>query len=342
MLKVFRNKNVSKIVLWALLILILPAFVLWGTGSDRGGSKASGPKFVGMIDGKKVTFNDFAESIGAIRCQVIMNYFDQPQVIDALMNSKPFLGKLAWDRLLMAREARKEHIKVSNDEIVNFIRTHPLFARGGIFDDRMYSYILKNNMGLEPRTFEEITRESLKIQKLNDRLTKDVKISDEEIVETYGKANNKLKNSYLSFSADNFTDEAAAEQYEKLKSLMEKGSLGFEAAAAKLGLKTTKSEFFSIGESLEGIGAVYQITEEGLKLKPGEVSGPIKTEKGAVIFTVTDRQRFDEESFKKEKDDYSKKIIGSKKAQHLEGWLREIEKANKINIDFQDYEKYYN
>ena len=33
MLKVFRNKNVAKAVLWALLILILPAFVLWGTGS---------------------------------------------------------------------------------------------------------------------------------------------------------------------------------------------------------------------------------------------------------------------------------------------------------------------
>lgn len=341
MLKVFRNKNVAKVVLWGLLILILPAFVLWGTGSGRGGSKNSGPAFVGMIDGKKVTFNDFAESIASIRCQVILNYFNQPQVMDAFLNSKAFLGKLAWDRLLMVREARKENIKISNAEVINFIRSHPLFIRGGSFDDRIYSYVLKNNMGLEPRAFEELTRESLKIQKLNDWLTKDVKVSDEEIAEAYGKTNNKLQISYLSFSTEGFTDKAVAEQYEKLNGLMENGNLNFESAAAKLGLKVTKSEFFSSGESLEGIGAAYQITEEGLKLKPGEVSGPIKTKKGMVIFMVTGSQKFDEEKFKKDKDDYSKKAIGSKKAQYLESWLRGLEKANKVNIDFQDYDKYY-
>src|SRR3989338_7798420 len=125
MLKVFRHKNVAKIVLWGLLILILPAFVLWGTGADRGRSKDKGPAFVGSIEGKKVTFDDFAGSVVSIRCQIIMHYFDQPKTMKAIMDSKALIGKLAWDELLAAREAEKANIKVTNDEVVNFIRSRP-------------------------------------------------------------------------------------------------------------------------------------------------------------------------------------------------------------------------
>ena len=62
MLKVLRNKNVAKAVLWALLILILPAFVLWGTGS-LGRSDKKGPSYAGIIENNRVSFDDFAQSM---------------------------------------------------------------------------------------------------------------------------------------------------------------------------------------------------------------------------------------------------------------------------------------
>ena len=62
MLKLLRNKNITKVVLWALLILIVPAFVLWGTGS-LGGSKGKGPTYAGKIDGKKVSFEQFGNAL---------------------------------------------------------------------------------------------------------------------------------------------------------------------------------------------------------------------------------------------------------------------------------------
>ncbi|MCX5678789.1 MAG: peptidylprolyl isomerase [Candidatus Omnitrophica bacterium] len=336
MLKLFRHKNVAKIVLWGLLILILPAFVLWGTGAG-GGSKDKGPKFVGLIDGKKISFGDFAESIAAIRCQIILNYFNQPKVMDTFLKSNAFLGKLAWDRLIMAKEARKAKMKVSNAEVINFIRSQPLFLRGGYFDDRMYGYILRNNMALEPRMFEEMMRGNLEIQKFNDRLTKDIKVTDQEIAESYGKINDKLKISYIDFPAA----PAAGEGYSKLKDLMAKEKLSFEAAAAKLALNVKESAFFSKGETIEGIGEVGPLIETASTLKPDEVSTPIEMEKGAIIFRVSGREKFDEEKFKKEKDGYSKKLIELKKTRYIENWLRGLEKASTVNIDFKDYDKYY-
>ncbi len=388
MLKVFRHKNVTKIVLWGLLILVLPAFVLWGTGAG-GDSKNKGPKFVGLIDGRKVTFNDFAESIAAIRCQVILNYFNQPQIMDTILKSNAFVGNLAWNRLIMTREARKAHIKVSNAEVVNFIRTRPIFMRGGQFDDRMYGYILRNNLALEPRTFEEMMRSNLEIQKFNDHLTKDVKAADQEIAEAYGKENDKLKVSYIDFTVDGFADKVkidelqmrdyykehqeefkspakgfddvkteiktlltrrqardlavktAGEMHGKIKDLMAKENLTFEAAAVKLSLNARESAFFSKGEKIEGVGDAGAVLEVAKALKSGEVSAPVETGKGAMIFRASGREKFDEEKFKKEKGEYSKNVVESKKTQYLENWLKGLENATKVNIDFKDYEKYY-
>ena len=240
MLKLMRNKKVTKIVLWGTLILILPAFVIWGAGS-LGKDKEKGPKYAGLIDGRKISFEDFAESITAVRCQIFLNYFSQPKILDEIMKNKEFAGKLAWDMLIMSREAKKGKMKAADAEVINFIRTHPLFSRGGKFDERIYEYILKNNLGLYPRNFEEIVRENLSIQKMNSLLTKDIKVTDKEVIEAYKK----------------------------------------------------------------------------------------------------DNQAFDEEKFKKDKDEFTKKALAAKKNKYLEDWLRRLELNTKILIDLKDYEKYY-
>jgi peptidyl-prolyl cis-trans isomerase D len=205
MLKLLRNKNVSKVIFWALVILILPAFVLWGTGSlGRGGGK--GPKYVGVIGNKKVTFDEFADNITSVRTQILLNYFNQPKLLDTYLKNKELLGRLAWDRILMCREAKKLKIPVSDKEVISAIKTHPMFLRGGSFDDRLYAYVLKNNFGLYPRNFEEVMRENLAIKKLNDIISGEVKLSDEETLEDYRKKNEMYKLAYVVIPTTNFMD----------------------------------------------------------------------------------------------------------------------------------------
>ncbi len=184
MLKVFRNKNVTKMVLWGILILTLPAFVMWGSGS-LGGSGKKGPTYVGTIENKKISFDNFANSLESIRCQVILNYYNNSKMLDMILKNKEFLGKLAWDRLIMFMKAKKAGIRVSDREVVAFIGSHPLFSRGGAFDDRAYEYFLRNSLGLAPRSFEELVRKNLMIQKLTDSLTKDITVTDKEVLQNY-------------------------------------------------------------------------------------------------------------------------------------------------------------
>ncbi|MFA5143362.1 MAG: SurA N-terminal domain-containing protein [Candidatus Omnitrophota bacterium] len=400
MLKTFRNKNVTKVVLWAILILILPAFVVVGyMSADRSGKK--GPKYVGTIENKNISFDDFAGSISSVRCQVILNYYSNAKALESFLKNKNFIGKLAWSRLILSKKAGMARIKVPDSEVIKFITSQPLFMRNGKFDDRLYSYFLRNSLGLYPRNFEEMIRENVMIQKLTDSITKDVKISDDEVIRNYEKNNSKFKISYILLGLDSFTNkvkvpddeikkfydnnkasfviqtqeaeskepakkiatfdevkdviksmlaenrarpialEAANKTYEDLRRLMDKDKLSFEAAAAKLKIKTQESVPFIKSDYLEGIGEAGWITAEAVKMKKGEISKPANVRKGILIFRVAETLPFDQETFKKEKEDFTKKVLAEKKNAYIEDWLREQEKGAKLNIDLNDYEKYY-
>ena len=210
MLKIFRRKIVAKIVLWSLLILILPGFILYGIYS-RDPSRQQ-IKYAGIIDNKNVPFSELYQSLASVKTQVFLNYFNKPEMIDSFLKNRPLMAKVAWDRLIMLKEARKRKIKVSDKDVVGFVQTHPLFVRDGRFDDRSYVHILRYSFGLEPRGFEEIVRENLEIRKLNDIITKDVTVNDEDVAESYKKDFEKFKLSYIAFEPKAFLDKVTVDE----------------------------------------------------------------------------------------------------------------------------------
>jgi peptidyl-prolyl cis-trans isomerase D len=396
MLKLLRQKHIAKIIFWGIVILIMPAFVLWGTG-NLGRTKEKGPKSVGTIDNRKVTFDDFWKSLTSIRCQIILNYFDRPKVLDELLKNKYFLARLAWDRLIMLGAARGQKIKIGDNEVISFIKSHPIFLRRGQFDDRLYEYFLKNSMGIDPRNFEEIVRENLSIAKLNDNLTKHITMTESDILDGYRKVRDRFRVRYVLFALDEFmqkikiddteirdyfekhkddfagapgedgipkpagledskekirlllTAEKARpdaikyveETYLKLAEAMEKEKLSFEAACEKLGLKTGEAGAFSGLDNIEGLGTAQSLADAAVAMKDGEVSRPVETQKGAVIFKLIEIQPFDEKKFAEEKAEFSKALLIKKKNAFLENWLRGLELGATLNIDLKDWEKFY-
>lgn len=398
MLKVFRHKVVSKIIFWGLVILIMPAFVMWGTGNlGRGG----GPSFVGKIDNKKVSFEDFLNALTGVRTQIVLNYFDNQKTLESLLKNKAFVGRLAWDRLILIREARRNNIKISDSEVIGYIKkTNPMFMRNGEFDEQVYEYVLRNNLGLDPRTFEEVVRQNLAMQELNDRIVKDVTITDEEMIENYRKDNEWFKAAYIYFAGTDFADKAkvdestikdyyelhkdemmvpvkdesgndvmraagiddargeivkflaevegtriaaraAEEQHKKLLDLMAK-NVPFNDAVIQLGLKPpVETGFFSKSDYLAGIGEGERLTAVAVKMKKTDVSGPVEMRRGTVIFQLVESEPYDVKKFEADKDEIKKKALSDKRTKVLEDWLRKLESEATLNINLDDYQKYY-
>jgi len=211
MLKLLRKKHIQKRLIVALAAIIIPAFVLWGSGGLRD-KRIAGSSFVGTIDNRKIKIDEFAKAKSGMQIQLILRYLGQREVLDKILTDRMLMNKLTWDRIVMLETARKKGITVNDQEVVEFITKHPLFLNNGVFDQKFYNYMIKQNLGTNPRAFEEQLRNSLKIAKFRDDAMKNISVSDNEILQAYINDFQKGKITYLSIDKKTFEDNVSVEE----------------------------------------------------------------------------------------------------------------------------------
>ena len=175
MLKFLRNKKVQKRIYILLALFIIPAFMLWGvmlTGKD---SESAGT--LGVIQGKKISLQDYLTSYKAVQHEITLRYGESSKELVKRLNIK---GE-AWDRLLLLHYARKQNIKASDQEVVGWLVSQPLFSRKGEFDSNFYKLYVTRYLRMDTREFEEEVRQLLSIDKIRDRLASQIHLKDSEI-----------------------------------------------------------------------------------------------------------------------------------------------------------------
>jgi peptidyl-prolyl cis-trans isomerase D len=201
MLRFLRKRGNLKKIMWALAILIIPAFVLWGSGSAI---RSKGlPKYAGKIFGKKVSLRQYEASLLAFRNQALLVYGEDFDKLAKFLD----LDKEAWERLILLYQAKKERVKVTDKEVIDFIEKLPLFQKEGRFNQERYNILLDYAFHTSPRDFEEQIRGALKIGRLKDKLMAKVLLSDEEIENVYKNENEKARALYVLIEAQKFTEE---------------------------------------------------------------------------------------------------------------------------------------
>jgi len=202
-LHVLRSRKFARRVLLGVLILIIPAFVLWGVGNI-----GQGPDLVGTIGKQKIYEDDLAESVQGIKIQILFSYYANGEALNQMLRNRPLLTRMAWERLILLDAARESGFRASDKDIVRFISLHPLFSRDGSFDKEVYDNILRNYLGLGPRQFEEFVRQNLRVSAFRDELLKDVAVSEEEALDFYKKTSDKVEISFLVADAGAFAGDA--------------------------------------------------------------------------------------------------------------------------------------
>ncbi len=252
MLKGIRKKH--KAILWGMVIVIIPVFVLWGVGT-RSGTK--GPRYAGSIFGKEISMEKYGESCRAFVNQILLQYWLYRDRIDLnriIKYANP--EAQGWHRLILLHEAGKEGIKASDEEVIEQIKSIPLFQKESYFDDTLYEQYLKRPFGMEAKRFESQIREGLIISKLSERIVENVTVSEDEVREAYKKENQKIKVSFILFEAAKFKNRMTAneaeitEYYNDNKRLFKKP-------------ETVNVEY--IGVTYEEAGAGVSVDEEQIK-----------------------------------------------------------------------------
>lgn len=205
MLKIIRKKGFIKKVLWVLTFVIIISFGFWGT-TARVNTPNGRLDYAGKMFGKKISFEQFAESELHARHQALLRYGEEFFKISPFLN----LEEEAWNRLILAQEAKRQHIKVNDQEVVESVEALPVFQRDGKFDSLLYNDIIRSFFRCKPRTFEEGIRETILISKLFQKETAAIHVSDQEVFDYYKKQKEKIQVNYILLNAENYKKDAAS------------------------------------------------------------------------------------------------------------------------------------
>lgn len=225
MLKIMRDKELKKKVIWVVAIIIILSFGVFGTAylvTDMGDSG-----YAGKIFNKKVSAAEFQKAYRIARVQALMRYGDNFRNVQQYLD----LENKAWDRLILKHEAEQRNIKVYNDEIVKTIQGYDFFQKNGQFDTTMYNYLLRSIFKINPREFEEGIRENLQMARIYDQETQSIDVTIEDVREEFIRNNEQVQVSYTIISPDQFKDEKMYDA-EKAKEFFENNKRQFVVPSA--------------------------------------------------------------------------------------------------------------
>ena len=197
------------------IIIVAASFIglmVFEWGADYSGKRSQAQNIVGSVNGHKLSYSMFSE----LYQQLYEN--QRARTGDESMddNQLKMLRDQVWEqfiqRTLFGEEMKKLGISVSDSEIVYQIYNYPLddfkrvpaFQTNGVFDMQKYRAAL-GNPNIPWMQVEEIYRQQIPFIKLQNIVSNTVRVTDEEVLDTYEKENLKAKVEYLSIAANSFS-----------------------------------------------------------------------------------------------------------------------------------------
>jgi peptidyl-prolyl cis-trans isomerase D len=207
MLKTMRQN--TKLILW----IILAAFVgtiIFAWGMNVTGIRKGGQTVVGVVNGQKITYQQFYRAFQNLYLQV------QDQMGREL--DQETVGELrdeTWNQIvsqiLLAEEIEKRKIGVTDQELIAYIRSNPppyllnneSLQTDGKFDPQKYAAVLADPR-YDWRPLENQYRALIPLQKLQSMVMASVRVTDAEVVDDYKAQNEKVQVRYVAFLPADF------------------------------------------------------------------------------------------------------------------------------------------
>ncbi len=359
---IIKQKTIKRYFV-ALTIIIIPAFVLWGSQVLKVSFK---PAL--KIYGKNISQSEFLKFYELTLLSLKLHMGEDFYSLNA-----PEIKAETIKRILLLTAAKRRKLKVKDQEIVEFIMEH--FKRKGKFDKESYLQTVRRYFRTTPLKFEEMLRQDLLIHKLFKEITKNVSVSDDELLKVYRALKEKAKINFIKIDSTEFYKEVKSNPKElqeyfrshredfrippkvKIKyvfiPLKDKKTLStlkrlktLEHIRDFFGIPILESEYFSLDEPIPHIGWQRAINKTAFDLEKGQTSKPIFTEKGIYVIKLIGKKPSYLPEFKEVKEKV-KEVLTKRKALKLAKLkafkiykkLKEGNSLNGVKIQTSDFFK---
>jgi len=229
MMKMMRDR--VRLIYWVVIITFLGlTFLVWGIGLNgkRGQQPLSRKNAVATVNGQDITYDAYTQRVNGILDQMRQQ---QPEGEDLSENQRMRARQQAFDDLVLEtlerEEARKRNLGVSNEEIVDILSNNPpafllqqFVDENGKVDREAYVRAL-NNPNLPWDQIENYIRSTVPLQKLENLITGQAVVSEEELRRAYAEQTVKAVAEYIAVELSSIQLEDTEVSDEEIRSFYE-------------------------------------------------------------------------------------------------------------------------
>ncbi len=313
--------NHKKLLGATAVIVAFMVFAASGCGIVKVKPQDADKIIVAVVDGENITKAEFDKIFEIFKTQVELNQdssiwdkeYEGKKYID--LAKEQVLDQMIGDRVQL-RKANELGIAVSDEEVnAEVDKWKKLFN-----SDEKYIEFL-TTLKMEEAYFKDNLKKDLMINKMKEKLTQSVEITDTELADYYNSHMNlfyKVKASHILLD----TEEEAKKILERVKAGEDFNALAKEFSTDPSAKENSGSlGYFRHGEMVE------PFEQAAFALKPGEVSDLVKSDYGYHIIKVEDKTI---DKFEDVKDELKNTLITDKKNQNYSTSLEEMKSKAKI------------
>ena len=193
------RQNKGGFITWIFLGAIILVFVVsFGPGSYDKGCAPAAPTWAAKVNGVTLPASEFEREY-----ENLLRFYQQfGQAPTRELAAQIGLPGQALDRIidreLLAQEAGRQGVVVTDAEISRTVQEMPTFQAGGRFDFDQYDRYARNVAG-SPAKFEALLRKDLLHQKMKEALRQTVKVSEAEIRQAWSDEQDRASLTYVRF-----------------------------------------------------------------------------------------------------------------------------------------------
>jgi peptidyl-prolyl cis-trans isomerase D len=192
----FMRRHAQSWMIKVAIAAIAIVFVFWGIWAPR----ESREREVVKIYDQTITATEVRNYYQNLRERYQTIYRDKfTDDLAKKMGLKEQALKDVLNRVLLLHEARRLGLTVTSEELQTAIGKYPVFQKDGHFHKATYVGFLQR-MRMTPQDFEASEKQRILMTKVQSLLTASVKVSDDEILESYREIYEKVNLDLLSIS----------------------------------------------------------------------------------------------------------------------------------------------
>ncbi len=262
-----RTRSIGIKILFGIIALV---FIFWGVGGQNEGQAIDA---VATVDDRPISVRDFRRAYENVQMAYRNIYKENwsSELVQTLNLKNQTLQQLI-DVRLMAAEARRIGMTVSDDEVRASIAELPAFQAYGSFSPERYRQVLRS-FRMTPREFEDDQRTQLLTKKFQDFMFSTVQISEGELQELFASRQDKVNLRFVKIASATLLDEVSVES-DDLQNFYETHRESFrQPERIRFAYLAYPHDHFSsdVTVSAQDIEAVYQREKDTRFVTPEQV-----------------------------------------------------------------------